>query len=139
MRRLDAYARIAPGEAARLAAGAIAGIMADRRRRAERAVEAYRRRTATWWWGRPRGSEWCTAEEARRRLEALCRRRTPLADPEYEYWLATNCLHADDLRAAKALSDAAGSAAKKGGEFLINPEDLAELRAWATAADGGER
>ena len=138
MKRLDAYARITAGEAARLAAGAVAGIMADRRRQAEKAVEAYRcSASAPRWWRPWRGPE-RTTEETRRCLEAVCRSpRVYLDDLEYDFLRAAN-LHGDALHGAKALSDAAGQDAdgvKLGDrDILINPEDMLELRALAAMA-----
>ena len=139
MKKLDAYARITAGEAARLAAGAIAGIAADRRRRAERAVEAYRSRASAPRWWRPGRRQERTTEWARRHLDALCRERGRLVsdDIEWDYRQAPN-LHSDALRAAEALRgvtkpDAGGD--KLGDrDILINPEDMLELRAIATAA-----
>jgi hypothetical protein len=144
MKKLDAYARITADEAARLAVGAIAGIAADRRRRAEKAIEAYRHRASAPRWWRPwRGPERTTVE-ARQCLNALCRERGRLIldDLEYDYLMAAG-LHGDALRGAEALLNAAsqdaGGAKLGDRDILINPEDMLELRALAEMAQSTDR
>jgi hypothetical protein len=146
MKKLDAYARITADEAARLAAGAIAGIAADRRVQVEKAVEAYRLRDSAprWWW--PWRWPYCTTDEARRRLEAICRSgQFSLDDLEWDFLRALS-LHGDALRAAEALLKAAAgpdtTGNKLGGrDILINPEDMLEMRdlaALAQPTDAGD-
>jgi len=138
MKWLDAYARITADEAVRLAAGAIAGIAADRRVQTEKAIEAFRRRDSAprWWW--PWRWPHCTTDDARRRLEAICRSgQFSLDDLEWDFLRALS-LHGDELRAAEALWGAAvpdtGGDKLGDRDILINPENMLELRALAAMA-----
>ncbi len=132
-KKLDAYVRITCDEASDLAKSAIAGIKHMRCCQVLAEVDKLVEQTTKprWWLlGRPQWTESNVRAFVTRRLREIADGALVCwEDLEYDCWYATN-LHSDEFRKATVLLQSSRGRGK-GSYVLINPEDMAQLRAMA--------